>query len=127
MERIAGQIGNTSYVKRKRVNPHHPKSVGKKSAKKSAFSSGKRGFGGMAIPRTRGNLRDSTWVLLEKVNNNAKSTGKRGLVEGRSSRDFDGSEKRRMNRFWQEDGLGATAGLPSSANRYQTLHCWASQ
>jgi hypothetical protein len=62
--------------------------VGKKSAKKIAFSSRKQGVGEMAIPRTRENPRDSTWVLLENVKKNAKSTGKRGQAEGRLSRDF---------------------------------------
>jgi hypothetical protein len=72
----------------KRVSPHRLKTVGKKSAQKTAFSSGKQGVGGMTIPKTRGNPGDSTWVLLEKVNKNAKVTGKRGLGEKRLSRGF---------------------------------------
>jgi hypothetical protein len=60
-------------LKRKRVSPHHSKTVGKKSAQNTAFSSRKAGVGGMASPRTRENPRDSTWVLLEKVINNPES------------------------------------------------------
>ena len=65
-----------------------PKNGREKVREKAAFSSRKQGVGERAIQRTRGNPRDSTWVLLEKVNKYAKSPGKRVFFEGRISRDF---------------------------------------
>jgi hypothetical protein len=64
-------------------------------------------IGVLAIPRNRGNPWDSTWVMLEKVNNNAESSGKRGSAEERSSRDFDESGKSRINRSRYKEAASA--------------------